>query len=355
MDLIWNGKRLLVPGGGLHIGWVEPAPIQLLDKVGNAYTTVTIGTQEWTVQNLRTTKYADGTNIPNITANSVPNLFSGWTNTSWDTFTSSGLNITSAIKSAGITGYARTEEEPFVTGNHLHIIFTITLNSGSLPTINIIRNGSQWATYGTSAGFNYIDYTIPGNDNYAVEIKSNTSGTNISATIQISAVADFGWVEDRIGAYCWYNNSSSTGNTYGALYNWHAVNNAHGLVYFEKGGVQELGWRVPTTTDIATLVDYISDISTVGGYLKATGTTYWDSPNTNATDSYGFMALGSGYRHANDGSFNGIKTFFYTWTSTSYDTNNAWNEYLWYNDAGIHEWYNKKEFGLVVRCVRDVV
>lgn len=68
MDLIWNGKRLLVPGGGLHIGWVEPpTPGEtMMDYDGNVYDVVTIGSQKWTVQNLRTTHYADGTAIPRI-------------------------------------------------------------------------------------------------------------------------------------------------------------------------------------------------------------------------------------------------------------------------------------------------
>ncbi|KMQ49610.1 hypothetical protein CHISP_3482 [Chitinispirillum alkaliphilum] len=39
----------------------------LTDPDGNVYTTVTIGNQVWTVQNLRTTEYADGTPIPHVT------------------------------------------------------------------------------------------------------------------------------------------------------------------------------------------------------------------------------------------------------------------------------------------------
>jgi uncharacterized protein (TIGR02145 family)/uncharacterized repeat protein (TIGR02543 family) len=47
--------------------WNGPDP---LDGNGNSYTTVQIGNQVWTIENLRTTKYADGTPIPHVTDSS---------------------------------------------------------------------------------------------------------------------------------------------------------------------------------------------------------------------------------------------------------------------------------------------
>jgi len=197
--------------------------ITVTDIDGNGYHTVTIGTQVWMVENLKTTKYNDGTAIP------------------------------------------------------------------------LVTDGTEWSGLSTPA-------------------------------------------------YCWYNNDAATyKSTYGALYNWFAVN---------TGKLCPAGWHVPTDAEWATLVAYLGDSTTVGGKLKETGTAHWVSPNTGASNSSGFTALPGGSRYSN-GSFYLNGKYGWYLSSTESSTTDEWHMYMQYNSSQIFRTAGSKVLGFSVRCIKD--
>jgi len=222
-------------GGANQITTIVTTP-NVSDIDGNVYHTITIGTQVWMVENLKTTKYNDGTAIP------------------------------------------------FVTDN------------------------TAWATL-----------TSP--------------------------------------AHCFYNNDVTTyKNTYGALYNWYAVN---------TGKLAPTGWHVPTDAEWTTLVTYVSaNTGTSGSLAKAlAATTNWVTSYTNAgaigydltkNNSSGFSALPGGWR-IKGGSFSNLGVNGFWWSSTGYDTDSAWIRYMEndYPYGEVIRYGNFGEDGYSVRCIRD--
>ncbi|NOR34162.1 MAG: hypothetical protein GQ579_05730, partial [Bacteroidales bacterium] len=72
--------------------------------------------------------------------------------------------------------------------------------------------------------------------------------------------------KSRLLAYCWYNNDSNLGETYGALYTWLAAMNAC-----------PDGWHLTNDAEWGILATSLDNTS-VGGKLKVEGTTHWASP-----------------------------------------------------------------------------
>lgn len=63
--------------------------------------------------------------------------------------------------------------------------------------------------------------------------------------------------------------------------------------------------------------------TSIGGNLKETGTTHWNDPNTGATNTSGFAAVGGGWRQG-QGIFDLLRQAGYWWTSTI-DNSNSLN------------------------------
>jgi uncharacterized protein (TIGR02145 family) len=220
-------QKLILPSQGrcsLSNVSIQRGISGIFDCDGNVYTSVIIGTQEWLVENLKTTCYADGTPIPNLTINGD-------------------------------------------------------------------------------------------------------------------------WMSDVTGAYCWYNNSLLYRNIYGGLYNWYAVNNAHGLAI--------TGWRIPTDADWTALTTFLGGETICGGILKETGTVHWWSPNLGATNAVGFVGLPGGDRGVGGG-FYSKSAYAKIWTSTEYNVSDAWDRFIYYNSIVVSVTHYPKYHGYSIRLMRDI-
>jgi uncharacterized protein (TIGR02145 family) len=152
------------------------------------------------------------------------------------------------------------------------------------------------------------------------------------------------WQNLTTGAWCWYNNDSATyAATHGRLYNWYAVNDARGLA--------PLGWHIPSDAEWGTLSTCLGGDAIAGGKMKEAGTVHWISPNTGATNSSGFTALGSG-AHAYTG-FNDIGNYSIFWSSNAFDAGNAYYCYIGSSSINLGRSYNNKVLGFSIRCVKD--
>lgn len=342
--------------------------LELEDLDGNIYHTIDIGTQRWIVENLSVTKYADGSSIPNIElADGQVNKLTGWTNHvtyPFTTLTTSGKDILSAIHPGG--SYARCfSNEMFVNGGWpafgtFYFVFRLNVRSGAVPAVQYYKNGVVQGQYtfshNTNPDIHTVGVLVTTPDTYGFGFVNENIGDSLDFEVEVIAMystLDIGWIQDTDGAYCWYNNDILNKPIYGALYNWHAIDNAKGLVNFTNNGNPITGYRIPSVADWTKLSTYLGGSSIAGGKLKEIGTDHWDSPNEGASNETGFTAVGSGSR-ALDGSFNFLKTVCALWTSTEIDASNATDMYLRSSHANIGNANNLKINGYSIRCVKDI-
>ena len=156
------------------------------------------------------------------------------------------------------------------------------------------------------------------------------------------------WSQLSTGAWSYYNNDVANNAKYGKLYNWYAVSK----ISNGNKNVCPTGWHVPTDAEWTVLTEYLGSASVAGGKMKEVGTTSWNSPNTDATNTSLFTGLPGGFRY-NDGSFNSIGNFGYWWSSTEDSTINAWFRYLGSANGVAGRNDGTKSIGLSVRCLRD--
>lgn len=354
------------------------------DVDGNVYTTVIIGSQEWMIQNLRTTKYADGTPIPNLTDSEYTDWFMpskdelaamhdnlhlfgvGGFNEAAQYWASSEVNATTvwcyafdthiavfAPKDTAVTKYVRACRS-FTAGIGEYSLRDIGPAGG---LIFYIDGTTYYEAAPTDTNINYIwsnidDQLIGGTGTAIGTGQANTTaiigqaGHTDSSAKLCDDLSIGGWINDTTGAYCAYDNDPANATIYGYLYNWYAVDNAHGLA--------PTGWRIPSDTDWDILIAYLGGDSVAGGKLKEVGTDHWLTPNTGATDEYGFKAVGCSYRN-NSGTFDNLKSLCPMWMSTEFNDLSGKDAICRYNYRDINLNDYPKIGGMAVRCMRDII
>ena len=148
------------------------------------------------------------------------------------------------------------------------------------------------------------------------------------------------WRFNTTGAWAYYNNDASNNAKYGKLYNWYAVSETTN----GNKNVCPTGWHIPTDNEFKVLIDYLGLVG-AGGKMKEVGTTNWNSPNTEATNTSLFTGLPGGYRESygpyRDIGRSGTWWSFPIFLDLSFDDANA----------GIGS--ANKENGFSVRCLKD--
>jgi uncharacterized protein (TIGR02145 family) len=153
--------------------------------------------------------------------------------------------------------------------------------------------------------------------------------------------------------YIGYVGDVANTDIYGRLYNWYAVDNNVATKESSNGGknVCPAGWHVPADAEWTTLVTFLGGSTSAGGKLKESNTTHWTTPNSGATNETGFTALPGGFC-SGSGCWD-LTLYGYWWSSTEFSTSHARYRYMFYTNADVTSYYNNKQGGFSVRCVRD--
>mgnify|MGYP006284028831 CR=1 FL=1 len=166
------------------------------------------------------------------------------------------------------------------------------------------------------------------------------------------------WRNLTTPAYCWYeNNEAEYKSTYGALYNWYAV---------ETDKLCPDGWHVPTASDWEILADYLinNNYGHTGrgediGKSLASKSGWQDSDVSGSAGSVqasnnrtGFNALPGGIRFSN-GEFRHKGENAKWWSASESSGSSAQIRFLSWNDGLLTSYSNRKENGFSVRCVKN--
>jgi uncharacterized protein (TIGR02145 family) len=235
---------------------------------------------------------------------------------------------------------------------------------------NSVGNSLTYSNEVTITTSNYTSINVPGPNVTDIDgmtyqsvtncglifTKQNLNVSKYSDGTPIPQVTDpTEWSNLITGAWCYYNNTTTNGTTYGKLYNWYAVAGIYDVASANNPSLRKklapTGWHVPTDAEWTQLTDCLGGESIAGGKMKTTGTSLWIS-NTDATNTSGFTGLPGGYRNLT-GTFGTIRNNGFWWSSSESSTAYAGYRILYYNFGLAGRDFDYKKLGFSVRCVKD--
>jgi len=164
----------------------------------------------------------------------------------------------------------------------------------------------------------------------------------------------------QLGSQIWMTqNLNYSPVTFSWCYNFSTTNcNEYGRLYDHYGALEAVppGWHLPSDAEWDTLVSFLGGAAVAGGAMKSL--SHWNAPNTGATNSSGFNALGAGwYYHfgLGQGIFNslGNEANFYSSTLGGLYNDTPWIRRLSKNSAAIERTSWAPQDGMSVRCVKN--
>ena len=155
--------------------------------------------------------------------------------------------------------------------------------------------------------------------------------------------------ETSLGAQAIYNNDPLYLESFGRLYNGHAV--------LDDRNLCPNGWHVGSDEDWEILEQFVSDAGYTnqeGLALKSTST--WNAnggQSGNGIDAFGFAAVANGSRSWTYGTYNFAGIYGQHWTSTPIDATQGYRRSFRYDDDIFLTYPGSLNTGASVRCLAD--